>query len=131
MSAAQVHMIQERCWFSQIDFLIEYTSTSDEYLFLSSIIDITSQYCGLVVVALETGGRWSQEAVEFVNAIGGARARSALPLLRGSAFLVEETVDEDVVCVCGRSFANSLVSTRASSVEGQDVLAPDLADLCG
>ena len=32
---------------------------------------------------------------------------------------------------CGRSFANSLVSTRASSVEGQDGLAPDLADMFG
>ena len=36
LSAAQVHMIQERCWFSQIDFFIEYFLHRIKILFLSS-----------------------------------------------------------------------------------------------
>ena len=93
---------------------------------------VAGDRCRLVVVALETGGRWSQEAVEFVNAIAGARARSAPPLLRGSAFFGWRRRWMRMLSVsCGRSFASSLVSTRVSSVEGQDGLAPDLADLFG
>ena len=30
--------------------------------------------CRLVVVGVETGGRWSPEAVEFVDMLAGARA---------------------------------------------------------
>ena len=40
-----------------------------------------------VVVALETGGRWSPEAVEFVEQLAAARARDAPPSLQRSSFL--------------------------------------------
>ena len=43
--------------------------------------------CQLVVVALETGGRWSQEAVTFVQQLAKARARDAPGYLRRSAEL--------------------------------------------
>ena len=36
LSAAQVYVIQERCWFSQIDFFIEYFPHRIKILFLSS-----------------------------------------------------------------------------------------------
>ena len=36
LSATQVHMIKERCWFSQIDFFIEYFPHRIKILFLSS-----------------------------------------------------------------------------------------------
>ena len=36
LSASQVHMIQERCWFSQINFFIEYFPHRIKILFLSS-----------------------------------------------------------------------------------------------
>ena len=36
LSAAQVYMIKERCWFSQIDFFIEYFPHRINVLFLSS-----------------------------------------------------------------------------------------------
>ena len=36
LSAAQVYMIQERCWFSQIDFFVEYFPHRINVLFLSS-----------------------------------------------------------------------------------------------
>ena len=41
--------------------------------------------CRLVVIALETGGRWSDEAVEIVDMLAGARAREVLPVLRQSS----------------------------------------------
>ena len=43
--------------------------------------------CRLVVVALETGGRWSPEAVDFIDRLATARARDAPPNLQRSAFL--------------------------------------------
>ena len=43
--------------------------------------------CRLVVVALETGGRWSLEAVDFIERLAVARARDAPPNLQRSAFL--------------------------------------------
>ena len=43
--------------------------------------------CRLVVVGIKTGGRWSSEAVEFVDKMAGARAREAPPVLRRSAHL--------------------------------------------
>ena len=42
--------------------------------------------CQLVVVGLETGGRWSSEAVDFVSQLAGHKAREVSPVLRGSAF---------------------------------------------
>ena len=38
-------------------------------------------------LAMETGGRWSSEAVQFVDNLAAARAREAPPLLQRSAFL--------------------------------------------
>ena len=44
--------------------------------------------CRLVVVGVETGGRWSDEAVTFLDHLASARAREAPPILRGSAFFM-------------------------------------------
>ena len=44
----------------------------------------------LSVIALETGGRWGDEAVAFVAALAAARARDAPPALRRSAALAWE-----------------------------------------
>ena len=43
--------------------------------------------CRLVVVALETGGRWSEEALQFVESLAAVRARDAPPALFHSAAL--------------------------------------------
>ena len=37
--------------------------------------------CRLVVVALETGGRWSSEAIQFVESLASSRAREEQPTL--------------------------------------------------
>ena len=59
---------------------------------------LTSERCQLVVVAVETGGRWSDEATEFVQSLAEVKSREAPPFLRGSAFhpRLEKTLDQDV-----------------------------------
>ena len=42
--------------------------------------------CRLVVVALETGGRWSLEAVDFIERLAMARALDAPPTCNGQLF---------------------------------------------
>ena len=61
---------------------------------------VRNERCRLVVVALETGGRWGTEALDIVADMASSRARDAPPVLRRSAFLcVAEEVDKDVVSV--------------------------------
>ena len=43
--------------------------------------------CHLVVMAIETGGRWSNEALDFVADMAAARSREAQPVLQRSTFL--------------------------------------------
>ena len=91
---------------------------------------LSSGRCRLVVVALETGGRWSSEAIEFVSSLAGSRARDASPPLRGSAFHFWRRRGIRVLSVsCARAFATSLVSSRAETPDGQDGFAPDLVEL--
>ena len=54
--------------------------------------------CALVVVAVETGGRWSCEAVDFVSSLAGAGHRDAPPLLRRSSYLAWRRVLWQGVC---------------------------------
>ena len=91
---------------------------------------LSSERCRLVVVAVETGGRWSSEAIEFVSLLAGSRARDAPPLLRGSAFHFWRRRWIRLLSVsCARAFATSLVSSKAVTPDGQDGFAPDLVEL--
>ena len=61
---------------------------------------VRNERCRLVVVALETGGRWGTEALEFVADMASSRARDAPPVLATlSVSCVAEEVDKDVVSV--------------------------------
>ena len=40
--------------------------------------------CHLVVVGVETGGRWSQEACNFVTSLAAGRCRDVPPVMRRS-----------------------------------------------
>ena len=87
--------------------------------------------CRLVVVA--TGGRWSEEAMQFVDDLAAARARDAPPLLRRSAFLAWSKRWSRMIAIsCARAFANSLVaiSTSLHALAGVDGRT-DLVDLLG
>ena len=86
--------------------------------------------CHLVVVGVETGGRWSQEAYEFVNSMAAARARDAPPILRCSAHLAWQRRWMRMLAVsCGKAFAASLVSSLEDAWTGTEDRTPDLADL--
>ena len=56
---------------------------------------VASERCRLVAVALETGGRWNTEALEFVAGMASSRARDAPATFSVSG--VAEEVDKDVV----------------------------------
>ena len=79
----------------------------------------------VVVVGVETGGRWSDEAVTFLNHLASGRPFGA------ARFSCGDVVGRAMLTVaCGRAFAQSLVSAAEGScgVEGP---TPDLAALCG
>ena len=50
-------------------------------------------------VGIETGGRWSPEALHFVDTLAATRAREAPPTLRRSAFLAWDRRWSHVGCV--------------------------------
>ena len=77
---------------------------------------------------IETGGRWSEEALGFIEMIAGARARDASPSLRRSAFLAwRRRWSRRMMSIsCSRAFACSWV---ASPAEAWDGAASDFTDL--
>ena len=62
---------------------------SDCRLFFSLILKVPwSRWklrCRLVVVGIELGGRWSEEAAQFIRLLARSRSRATPPLLRSSA----------------------------------------------
>ena len=90
--------------------------------------------CRLVVVAMETGGRWNPEAVEFVENLAAVRGRDMPPRLQRSAFLAWRRRWTRMLAISyGRSFANSLVAPTLMShaLAGNDGSVPVFADLLG
>ena len=91
---------------------------------------IESERCQLMVVALETGGRWSTEAKEFMDSLAAARAREAPRILWRSAFLGWRRRWSRMLAVsCARAFAVSLVALPTAALSGTHGPSPDLADL--
>ena len=69
-----------------------------------------SKRCKLVVLALSTGGRWSTEAIQFIQDIAWAKARSAPEYLRASvAFAWQRRWAQMLSVSAATAFANSLV----------------------
>ena len=86
--------------------------------------------CQLVAVGVETGGRWSPEAVTFVECLAASRARKAPVALRSSSFLAWRRRWSRMLSVsCCRAFCGSLISTSEDPMRGTDGAVPDLADL--
>ena len=90
--------------------------------------------CRLIVVALETGGRWSPEALEFVEGLARARALEAPPNQARSAFLAWRRRRYRMLSVsCAKAFATSLLFGCGAlhAVSGADGNVPDATDLYG
>lgn len=87
--------------------------------------------CRLVVVGLEVGGRWSDEAAEFIWLLAAARARAAPAALRRSAAQAWQWRWAGVIAVAAqRAFAASLLELpwagRLGFEDGPDVALADV-----
>jgi hypothetical protein len=79
---------------------------------------VSSRRCRLVVFALETGGRWSDEAAEFTKLLAEGRAREAPPFLRKAASLAwNRRWTRLLSTACAVAFAASLLEP-AAALEG-------------
>ena len=85
---------------------------------------IRSRRCRLVVLGIETGGRWSEETSMFVKLLAQAKARQAPPLLQASlsaAFISRWTALLSHAAM--QAFAASLLAqdcSNHSNVEGNE-----------
>ena len=96
---------------------------------------VASTRCFLVVVAVETGGRWSEEAVQFVWQMAQTKAREAPRFLAHQVALAWERRWTRMLSVaCASSFAASLVEPMTCELSCQtggdlpttaDILATD------
>ena len=72
---------------------------------------VASNRCRLVVVALETGGRWSEEAVDVFRQLAFAKAREVPPALKWPVVLAwERRWTRMLATTCAVAFAASLVA---------------------
>ena len=75
---------------------------------------INSRRCRLIVVVIETGSRWSEEAVEFIRLLACAKAQE-VPLVRGGRPLWRgNAAGPGCSTACSLSFAASLVEPSDS-----------------
>ena len=66
--------------------------------------------CVFIVLAIETGGRWGEDAVKFIEDLAFARARDIPRVMRWSATLAWRRWWTRLLSIaCAQAFANSLV----------------------
>jgi hypothetical protein len=92
---------------------------------------LAARRCALIVVAIETGGRWSNEADMFVTDLSHARARDAPPALRVSAALAWHRRCTRLLSIaCATSFARSLIAPAEDVAAGiVDGATPMMSEL--
>ena len=112
-----------------VDGAVADAARRDKETKYSELVD--GQRCHLVVVAIETGGRWSSEAYNFVEYLARARSRETPHVLRRSAFRTWRRRWTRMLAVsCCKAFTGSFTSPRGDFA-GVDGTTPDLADLFG
>ena len=90
---------------------------------------LSSRRCRLVVVALEVGGRWSDEALDFIWLLARSKARRYPRLLRKSAQLAWTSRWTGLLAVAAqRALANTLLELPVDEV-GCDGDVPCLEDV--
>jgi hypothetical protein len=93
---------------------------------------LQSRRCRLVVVALEVGGRWSEEAVGFVRLLAKAKARTVPQLLRSAAQAAFFHRWTGILAVAAqRALAATLLELPVDDAEGVDGEQPVLEDVLG
>ena len=90
---------------------------------------LQSRRCRLVVLGIEIGGRWSDEALEFVRLLAKSKARAYPRLLRKSAQLAWSSRWLGLLAVAAhRAFASTLLELPVDEV-GCDGETPCLEDV--
>ena len=83
--------------------------------------------CTLVVIALEVGGRWSKEAVQFMKELAWSKAREVPQVLRGSAAHCWRRRWMQMLSVAAATaWADSLQEQAAPLLDGP---TPELSDI--
>ena len=83
-------------------------------------------------MALETGGRWGDEAIAFLDSLASAGSRAATPVLRGSAHWAWRKRWVTMLAIFfARAFASSLILSLPDMWTGTDGPTPEMADLFG
>ena len=91
---------------------------------------LQSRRCRLVVLTLEVGGRWSEEAVTFVRLLAKAKARTVPQLLRTAAQAAFVHRWTGMLAVAAqRSLAATLLELPVDDAEGVDGDQPVLEDV--
>ena len=92
---------------------------------------VRARRCRLLVFGLEVGGRWSPDALEFLQKLARARAREAPLLLRGSVVHALLYRWSGLVAVAAqRAFASSLLELPLLGESCVDGALPSHSDLC-
>ena len=88
--------------------------------------------CKLVVTAMEVGGRWSEEAYDFLCELASARARDAPTELQGGAYHCWKRRWAAMLSVAGMgAFANTFLTGNAYETEVGEREAPPLGEVLG
>ena len=88
--------------------------------------------CQLVVTAMEVGGRWSEEAHDFLQSLAYTAANDSPPALRGSAYQAWKRRWAAFVSVAGmRAFADTLLHDIARNIALPKGEGPELGALLG
>jgi len=91
---------------------------------------LQSRRCRLVVLALEVGGRWSEEALTFVRLLAKAKARTVPQLLRPAAQAAFFHRWTGMLAVAAqRALAATLLELPVDDAEGVDGDQPELEDV--
>lgn len=91
---------------------------------------VQSRRCRLVVLALEVGGRWSDEALDFVRLLAKAKARACPALLRPSVRAAYHHRWTGILAVAAqRSLAATLLELPLTDAGGVDGESPPLGDV--
>ena len=93
---------------------------------------VNSTRCSLVVAGMEVGGRWGQEAVDFLKALAEGKANEALAQLRGSTYAAWLRRWKQKLAVAGmRAFVETLLHDTAWTAEVGEGDTPTLGQLLG
>ena len=91
-----------------------------------------SSRCKLIVVGIETGGRFSQTTTDLLRQLAGARAQSAPRYLRKAAGIgLERRWGRLLACASARSFIESLLFEKAAFAASSELgrRPPGLTDI--